>query len=291
MQKVRADIDLAGTISEEEYVKRLEAKNFEKMQKRAVLDNAKAERLKAREDRLKKISEAKELFSKTRLTHEIWVGQRFGRLVVIDSYIDSGKTYWVCQCDCGRVVTKLAKLVKFGHYISCGCISKEIRENSYSGERLYGIWHNMKYRCLNPNSKEYHNYGGRGISICKEWLESYQAFKKWAYNNGWTEELHEQAKDNLSIERIDVNGNYCPENCKFIPLWQQAYNKRPYCERERIFTKRDREMITIDGETKSRREWQEKFGISNATLGYRMRVLKMTEEKALSTPKWDWLKR
>lgn len=289
VNKVKVDIDLAGTISEEEYNKVLEAKNFEKMQKKALKEKEKAERIEQikllRAERKRQIEEKKKKIYDSRLVSEIWIGQKFNRLTVIDTYADSGKTYWVCECECGNIVTKLAKSVKFGHFISCGCRSKEIMRNAISKERLYSIWQGMKDRCLNSNNPNYHNYGGRGIKICDEWSNSYKNFKDWAYKHEWTEEIPENHRDVLSIERINVNGNYCPENCCFIPLWKQVYNKRPYCERNKIKTRKDRNLITINSETKSEREWQKIYNISDSTLRYRL-SLGMSIEEALTIDKY-----
>lgn len=295
ISKVRVDLDLAGTISEEEFNKMLEAKNFEKIQKKALAEkekNARAEqRAVFKAERERQIAEKKRRFKDSRLTSQIWIGQKFNRLTVIDSHVDSGKTYWVCECDCGNFVTKLAKNVKFGHVISCGCKSRETKGSAVTKERLYGIWQGMKCRCYYDKVETYKNYGGRGIKVCDEWKNSYPNFRDWAYNNGWTEEILENHQDSLSIERINVNGNYCPENCCFIPLNRQCLNKRPYSERNKIKTKKDRNMVTIGGETKSEREWQKFYGVSNAMLDYRVKKLGMTIENALSTPKHDWLRK
>lgn len=298
ISKVRVDLDLAGTISEEEFNKMLEVKNFEKMQKKALVEKEKIARAEQRAvvkaERERQIAEKKHRFKDSRLFSPLWIGQKFNMLTVIDIHVDSGKTYWICECECGKIVTKLAKAVKFGHSGSCGCWSKDIleyrKQNAVTHERLYGIWQGMKDRCNNPNNSHYHNYGGRGITVCEKWKNSYQNFREWAYNNGWVEEITENYQDSLSIERIDVNRNYCPENCCFIPLRRQCLNKRPYSEREKIKTKKDRNMITIGIETKSEREWQKFYGVSNAMLDYRVKKLGMSIEKALSTPKYEWLK-
>lgn len=281
VNKVKADLDLANTISEEEYAKMVELKNFEKNQKKAQEQKAKEEKKhQAEEARAQRETERKERsrrYADAKLTNPLWLGQKFNRLTVIDSYTENAKTYWICECDCGNIVTKLAKSVKIGHFKSCGCIAREIMSNHKLKERLRAIWSGMKDRCLNPNNKNYHNYGGRGVAICEEWVNDYQTFRKWAYENGWTEEIPEDHKQSLSIERKDVNGNYEPQNCCFIPLCQQCLNKRPYSERNRIIAKKDKTMVTINGETKSLREWQKLFNVSNACLRYR------EKNKGLST--------
>ena len=287
INKVRADIDLAGTISEEDFQKRVDQKNFEKMQKRVFVEQRKAERSRLREERLSELEEKRKRFKDSRLTSPCWVGQKFGRLTVIDNCLIDGKTHWVLRCDCGNTVTKLAKFVKIGHYISCGCKSREISANAVYNERLYGIWNGMKDRCNNSNNPNYHNYGGRGISICRDWENDYRVFRKWAYENGWTEDMPEDHNDSLSIERINVNGNYEPSNCCFIPLREQSKNKRPYSECENKKTKKDFELIEINGKTKSLRDWQKFYNISDATMFYRKKVLKMSNLDALTTEKHD----
>lgn len=106
--------------------------------------------------------------------------------------------------------------------------------------KLYGVWRNMNDRCYNENCDRYINYGGRGISVCQEWRENFHAFAPWALRNGWTPDLW--------IERVDVNGDYCPENCTFLSRKEQMRNKTSNIR------------ITIDGETKCMTEWCEIFG-------------------------------
>lgn len=286
INKVKSDMNLSNTISEDEFNKIMALKNLEKIKKKELLNKVKEDRARAKEEKLLALREKKEKFKNSRLSSPCWLGQRFGRLVVIDCFIDNGKSYWILRCDCGNIVTKLAKLVKYGSFISCGCISKEISANSVSNERLYGIWCGIKSRCLNANNKNFHNYGGRGISICEEWKNSYQAFRDWAYQNGWLEDIPKKHEDILSIERIDVNGNYCPENCCFIPLKQQCFNKRPYNECRKKITKKDKNIITINGIAKSQREWQEHFNISDSMLAYRIKK-GISIENALVEPKFS----
>ena len=273
ISKVNADIDLENTISEEEFNRVVEAKNSAKIEKRALVEKRKQERIWKRKQREAELEEKKRKFKNMLLTSPLWVGQKFGRLTVIDSYMKEHKTYWIMQCDCGNVIERVAKLVKNGSFISCGCISKEISASSVYDERLYAIWNGMKNRCLKHNSQNYHNYGGRGIEICDEWRKSYKIFREWAYQNGWTEEIPQEHKNSLSIERIDVNGNYEPTNCCFIPLWKQYENKRPYKQREKTKTWKDKTFIEIDGETKTYREWQEFYNFSDSVLNYRKKVV------------------
>lgn len=290
INKVKADIDLSNTITRAEYNKVVEAKEIAKEERHAAKRAERAARRAAYQAQLDEWArmrrERREKYERSKLTHPIWIGQRFGRLTVIDSYVADKKTRWILQCDCGNIIDRKAGMVNAGQHKSCGCISREIIANAVSHERLYGVWRNMNDRCLNPNNNNYHNYGGRGIKICDEWKNSYEVFRNWAYENGWTEEIPDNHRDVLSIERINVNGNYEPSNCCFIPLWKQIYNRRQYSERTPIKTKKDTTIIEINGVKKSRREWQEFYNIKDATLNYRLSI-GMTMEEALSTKKYD----
>ena len=153
-------------------------------------------------------------------------GQRFGRWTVLEfSHKNGAFPYWLCQCDCGTVRAVKQLSLQQGTSKSCGCYQRETakvigdrsRTHGDFGTRLYRVWAAMKNRCFNPNMKFYHDYGGRGITVCDEWLE-YIPFKEWALANGYEE--------GLTIDRIDVNGNYCPENCHWVPMSEQHYNKR-----------------------------------------------------------------
>ena len=143
-------------------------------------------------------------------------GQRFGRLTVIEFVSNEHpKTYWRCQCDCGETTVVCQGELHKGSTLSCGCGRYKHKQSS---SRLYRIWRKMKERCTNPNHKCYSNYGGRGIIICDEWKNNFTAFYTWAMENGYTEEL--------TIDRIDVNGNYEPLNCRWVDLKIQQWNKQ-----------------------------------------------------------------
>ena len=166
-------------------------------------------------------------------------GKRFGRLVVLEQaeyHIDKkGRKIrmWKCKCDCGNETIVRHGGLQSGKTTSCGCFHKEIvgslnRTHGLSANcgRLYPLWKSIKYRCYNINSKDYANYGGRGIVMCNEWKNDFLAFHDWAIANGYKEEKTDKGLNILTIDRIDVNGNYEPSNCRFVTNDVQAKNKR-----------------------------------------------------------------
>lgn len=152
------------------------------------------------------------------------IGQRYGRLTVLQRAETINKrTRWLCRCDCGQEVTVEAYNLKTGHTQSCGCLQKEAASlasttHGMRHTRLYRIWVCMRNRCYQKSYHAYKHYGGRGISVCDTWLHDFQAFHDWAIENGYN--------DNLSIDRIDNNKGYAPDNCRWATQEEQNKNKR-----------------------------------------------------------------
>lgn len=190
-------------------------------------------------------------------------GKRFGRLVAVECVGKDahGNYLWQCKCDCGNEVVVLQPSLISGNSGSCGCYTREraAEANTKHGKRrtrLYTIYSNMISRCENANNLVYKHYGGRGVSVCDEWRSDFGAFFDWAYANGYDENA---LRGQCTLDRIDVNGNYCPENCRWVAQKVQCNNRR------------DTLMMTYAGKTQSCSQWCEELGLSYDSVYYRKR--------------------
>lgn len=207
------------------------------------------------------------------------VGQNFGRLTVIRfHHSDEKNRYWECKCSCGNTILCTTGRLRSGNTRSCGCLRKEtsikngIKNVKYDGEakgkykRLLRIYYAMLHRCYNKNDSCYHHYGGRGISVCDEWKNDYFTFKKWALDNGYN--------DNLTIDRLDHNGNYEPNNCKWATWTEQQNNKS------------NNKYLTYKGETKTLAQWCRELNLNYARTKARLNTCNMSVEDAFELPKY-----
>lgn len=180
-------------------------------------------------------------------------GRRFGLLTVIGRAPNDkhGNILWQCRCECGGERITHSNALTRGKTISCGCEQRRRATEAHVKHggrrtRLYNIWSNMKGRCYTKSSSFYERYGGRGITVCPEWKESFETFREWALANGY--------KDNLTIDRKDNDGPYSPENCRWVTNAKNARYKSTTA------------MITVNGVTKARNEWAEIVGMTPAAL-------------------------
>ena len=188
-------------------------------------------------------------------------GRKFNRLLVLRK-VNNGKrmTYYECLCDCGNYHIANGAMIKSGRIKSCGCLQREkaseiSKTHGLSKTRLYRVWRGMITRCENPKSDYYYIYGAKGVSVCDEWRKDFVSFVKWALENGYDENA-EFSK--CTLDRIDPNGNYEPNNCRWVDMHEQGLNKS------------NTQMLTIDGITKPLLTWAKENGIHVATLKSRI---------------------
>lgn len=178
-------------------------------------------------------------------------GRTFGRLVVIERSGGPSKkhTYWLCGCECGNLCIVASAHLKSGHTKSCGCLAS-IKKQDEATLRMKKIYRGMRSRCYNHKVGGYKYYGGRGITVCDEWLNDFQAFYDWSVTNGYN--------NNLTLDRIDNDGNYEPSNCRWVTMLEQSNNTRA-----NVF-------ITYKGKTKTIAEWARELDIHVHTLSNRL---------------------
>lgn len=201
-----------------------------------------------------------------------WIGKKFGRLTVkeIIRVQDSAGRWgwrWICDCDCGNTITATPSRLVCGGQESCSQCKSNLHKCIKHGEshtKLFYTWCRMRNRCNNPKDKRYAQYGGRGIKVCDEWNNDYEPFAKWSRENGYSEEL--------SIDRIDNDGNYCPDNCRWADDKTQQRNKST------------NHYVEIDGEKKALSEWCEIYGADYSIVHSRITYRHWEPKRALETP-------
>lgn len=187
-------------------------------------------------------------------------GQRFGRLIVLgkaDPNLKKSKNkspLYECKCDCGKRVFAYGNYLRAGRTKSCGCLQRDFAKQQgthyQSKTPLYSCWRHIKQRCTKTNCDSYKNYGGRGITMCDEWLNSFENFRDWALANGYSEKL--------TIDRIDNNGNYEPSNCRWTTRKEQQNNRRAV------------RLIEYNGRTMTASQWSEYFGMPYTSFLWRI---------------------
>ena len=203
---------------------------------------------------------------KGREFHEDITGKKYGKLKVIEEAERKNKRImWKCLCDCGNVTVVSSNNLKYGHTQSCGCYQRKRTKEGHikhggTYTRLFTIYQGMKRRCYSEKEPNYRKYGGRGIKICEQWLgdNGFENFRKWAFENGYN--------DNLTIDRIDFNGNYEPSNCRWGDFVQQANNRR------------SNRVVEYKNQRKTIAEWSRETGIPAYNISYRLRKNKPLEE-------------
>lgn len=197
-------------------------------------------------------------------------GKRFGKLTVIKKHNQDkwGGWNWLCMCDCGNETVVSGGHLRGLKTKSCGCSRKETKNFTHkmTGSRLYKVWHTMKSRCYYEKSEMFKHYGGRGITVCDEWKNSFISFYDWSIKNGYDENAE---RGQCTIDRIDVNGNYEPNNCRWATIKQQANNTRR------------NHFIKYNGKTQTVSQWANELGVEPDSIFNRLQK-GFTEEEALT---------
>ena len=196
------------------------------------------------------------------------VGNRYGRLTVLSAFTRSHRSWFRCLCDCGEEKTIRRDHVVSGRVVSCGCYGKTLgakrnRTHGLTGTRLYRIWKDMRNRCRNKNVPGYPSWGGRGIRVCEEW-GSFEPFFDWSVKHGY--------EGSLTLDRLDNNGDYTPENCRWVTMKEQSLNRRSNV------------YLTYDGVTKHLSEWDTAIGAARPGRVRARLNAGWTVEQAVTTP-------
>jgi len=199
-------------------------------------------------------------------------GKRVGRLMVLrrGENTAQGQPQWHCICDCGCFTLVRGDLLRNEKTKSCGCLKAEMlksgmfKTHGASKSRLYSVWQTMKKRVFDKNRKDYKHYGGRGIKICDEWVNSFDSFYGWAISSGYSPEL--------TIDRISNDEDYSPNNCRWVDMSTQANNKR------------NNRRVAVNGENKTHMEWAREIGGNATIIRDRIERLGWSAEKAITTP-------
>lgn len=232
-------------------------------------------------------------------------GQRFGRLLCKSQAEKNkrGDILWECVCDCGNTCFVASTSLKRGRTKSCGCLRNEYlhkpkvgkKTHGKTNSRLYAVWRGMKQMCNDPNSDNYYRYGGRGISVCDEWVSDFTAFEKWAMENGY-DETAPQGK--FTVDRINNDGNYEPSNCRLVDMKTQYHNRNLPKSIKEISEEhgltydavhqrmkkgasiedalkkplRKKVKVLINGQHKTVKELSKESGVPESTIYYRVKI-------------------
>ena len=196
-------------------------------------------------------------------------GQRFGKVTVLSRVANNkhGRAVWLCKCDCGNEKEIPAANLKSGRTTSCGWYSRGLKRKTgthgMTNTRIFHEWQSMLQRCNNPNNQRYEDYGGRGIKVCDEWIDNFVSFYEWSMDNGYDEIL--------TLDRKDVDGDYSPDNCRWVTNLEQQSNKR------------NNRVIECNGEKYILNEWARITGLNAQTIAWRI-DRGWSVEEALYTP-------
>ena len=196
-------------------------------------------------------------------------GLRFNYLLVLEyAGRKNGRTMWKCQCDCGNITYVDSNSLKSGNTKACGCHQSDgwgqCKTHGMTKTQLYRSWTAMRNRCYQKSNKYYCNYGGRGISVCDEWRYKFESFRDWAYDNGY--------KEGMTLDRIDNNGNYCPDNCKWSTRVEQMNNTRA------------NHFLEFDGKRMTIAQWSKYLNVPYYIISNRICNYGWSVEDALTIP-------